>query len=340
MFTMGLQNFAKSFNKPMEVMAMLMSPLRKHITSVALEIDSDSKFRRVSFQRAIDGLVQVPNLKHLILRFQCNELCSCLSLNQLVHMQALTSLELYLFRGRFARPHFQAYCADVIRQMPQLCSFSFCYVGDFVNKLLVQPHRLQLTKLHGPGIKIADCIALAGLPSLRTLRFDSLRLDHADFIENLPLLTDLHLQWNMDFCLDVNVNTERVVRSLQTCTKLQKLYLKTLNISAAQLCQMIPYTPQLASLSIHNCMSSIDSLEFLATGTLASTLTRLELGNLGRHVPIDELPKLRVLGALKALVLDVNFTFSSRLSDDAIKQFTPPSNYFPKLEEFLCGFKF
>ncbi len=93
----------------------------------------------------------------------------------------------------------------------------------------------------------------------------------------------------------------------------------------------------LRSLKIDSGGGQLDSLSFLAAGTLPSTLTNLSLSwSQSVRLPVEELAVVHGLRALERLHL--RNVFDRPLLAEEIALYRPPSALTPALRSFACTF--
>ncbi len=179
-----------------------------------------------------------------------------------------------------------------------------------------------------------DAAALVTLPTLRKLTLVAVRLHHADFVQHLPALTSLTIGFIVEEGANA-VDIPRVMAALQTCAQLIELKLwgfSGFDYTSEQLASCLERMPRLQTLAVASC-NALHSLSFLAAGTLAATLTTLEIGNCNKRIPIAELHKVHALRGLRTLSLSPN-TFDEPLSAFIQQLYTPPSYVLPALTTF------
>ncbi len=265
----------------------------------SMNLDLSQYSNVAALQQVIDAISQLRHLERLRLGFNKNNqhaLCGGISLASLARTPTLTSLELDQFL--FSEQHLQQLRS--LHQLRRLCPrFSVLPVSD----LLASPHQLQLTELDSARVMSEeDAAALTTLPSLQTSKLGC-AISHADFLLHLPALTLLGLAFTV--ASPTAVDIPRVMDALAMRTQLTELTLQgnsRFDFTSEQLAICLRPLSVLQRLSLHFGPSLV-SLSFLATGTLAATLTGLDLVSSDRRVPLVELQKVHQLRALRSLKL-------------------------------------
>jgi len=205
--------------------------------------------------------------------------------------------------------------------------------ASLLHHLLAPPHTMRWRELFRlPDITDSVASLLVSLP-LRALTA-TLRMPHADFLEQLPQLTSLNLR-----VAAVPSDTARILRAVGACAQLQALYLtdgfseNELQHNSAQLGACLSRLPRLEKLMLSSA-TALTSLEFLAQGSLSRTLTELRLSNFAPRVSLSELPQVLQLRALQSLELCNVFDAPLSASDQLL--FQPPIQleHMPQLTSF------
>jgi hypothetical protein len=196
--------------------------------------------------------------------------------------------------------------------------------------LLVNPQSFQkLRSLQCTINSDEEATFLCMLPSLKHLKLWSADCTHIDFVHHLPKLVTLLLD------VPQSVDTPRIIKSLQSCTKLHTLTLdgrSGFDITSEQLASCVQHMPQLQELELLDC-KALFSLSFLSAGTLCHTLTILSIGDCDRRIPLTELHKVNALRSLLQLYLHAH-TFDAEFKEYAAAAYTPPSVLLPQLTDY------
>ncbi len=104
------------------------------------------------------------------------------------------------------------------------------------------------------------------------------------------------------------------------------------NYTSDQLASCLERMPRLQLLSLSDC-TALHSLSFLYVGTLAATLTSLELNGDVRSIPLAELHKVHALQSLRSLRLSLH-VFDAEFNQ-FMRLYTPPSRILPTLQSFV-----
>lgn len=201
-----------------------------------------------------------------------------------------------------------------------------------------------------------DLQPLAELPNLRSLT--SVREDFystvdlpmretfcaslAKVLRRLPQLTVLHLSWERPsamffaqlpnltdlFLLSRQLNPDPLLLQLQTLTKLTSLHLQFVSFTSDHLSQLLPELNLLTELTLTHC-EDLSSSDYLATPSLADTLTRLTLVHSSMGHSLEHYSKLDAL-----LYLSITLADDPTPEDLAEWRKLRPGGVLPRLAEF------
>ena len=189
---------------------------------------------------------------------------------------------------------------------------------------LLQPHH-KFERLRLPDrITVTDELAplLSSLPQLRALTL-VLSCASFDFLAQLPALSKLVLELNSE---SDAIDVAGLVSVLQRCPQLTQLALRRLPLEATDLAALLPSLPLLSSLKLAY-LTRLDSLRFLATASVASSLTRLIVGHCPACAPA-ELIHLQNLRRLRRLEVE---RLSAPVPVELKTPFELPSEIMPHL---------
>jgi hypothetical protein len=196
--------------------------------------------------------------------------------------------------------------------------------------LFAAPHKLLLTELGWTSIKTdRDAAGLATLTDMVKLELHANAVGHADFLQSMPQLTDLNMQFSQ--CFDAQpVDVLRVVTTLQRCTQLKKLTLirGDFRPTPTQCIRFLSCMPLLAELCVD--VTGFTSLAWLSVGTLPHTLRDLALSSENRSMPFTEMHHLHTLLKLETLGIDDRLTEYNR-HHPAFQPYKVPSVRMPAL---------
>jgi hypothetical protein len=186
-----------------------------------------------------------------------------------------------------------------------VCDVSFCGRAGLLDCV----DKKRLSSLAVNVTNEEDAISLTTFLKLSMLNV-SVGVSHADFLVRLPELVVLDLSFK-----GFPVEMDRVVNALRMCTHLTNLCLgggQPLPCSSKHLADILPSMPRLRLLSLSAC-DDLDSLDFLAAGTLSTTLQRFILRSCG---------KIQAMEVYKVLTLK------------ALTHFSPIDSFYPPLHDF------
>jgi len=225
---------------------------------------------------------------------------------------------------------------DALRAMPQLRVLDCKLSPAEFDRLTHMPHQMQLQRCSVPVPFDGQCCgAVTRLPSLTELVV-YLQCKHADFLSQLPNLTDLRVgHWGFGNAVPV-LDCARVLRALSSLHRLTSLSLwgdelddsGGMQATSEQLAECLPQLPLLRSLTLSN-QAQLESLEFLKTGPVTRTLTSLELKNFHMRLPVEELQHVNALSALETLTLEN--VFDEPLAESTQQLYRRPSRLLPSL---------
>jgi len=285
-------------------------------------------------QQVIDAIAQqLPHLTSFTLRHYNSivAVAASISFAPFIRLPKLTALDMSLYHTPERQLH-------EIRSLPQLRSFS-CPSGLTVSRFVGDvdaPHGLKLTSLGGLHLETeADADALRRLPTLTTFSSDWFRLPHADFLVSLPVLSSL---WLVLDDAKVGEAIPRILNGLTRCSQLTRLSLcmdgtsGPVSCTSAQLGDVLKCLPQLQALILWD-HPQLGSLSFLSVGTLATTLTSLDLRGSSKSLPLVELRHVHPMRQLRSLKLSRGL-FQDTFNAYMRQMYTPPSYLFPALQIF------
>jgi len=226
--------------------------------------------------------------------------------------------------------------AEQLRAMTQVTACFCRMTPEAFCHLTRAPHQLKLHRGQLPVQTTAEVgAALARLPTLVEAEV-TLDCEHADFLMQLPVLSNLTLGWwsNSKHVPD----SGRVLQALQSCSQLTKLRLwadacggDRLNFTTEQLSSCLLHLPLLRELTLQY-LSSVRSLRFLTEGSLPRTLLKLRLEFFHPRLLMSELEHVNALTALDELSLYC--MFEQPLDDATQRLYKPPSVLLPALRLF------
>jgi hypothetical protein len=284
-----------------------------------LDIDLASS---VQEQQAIAVIGRMRYLTELMLRSWSAELDFSL-------LAGASKLEVLQLESSFFQQKLTATQSQQLRQLHGLRSLQCSSVS--LSTLLVLPHQLQLSELSCSIDSEADAAALAYLPSLTKLTLSMAVNAPLDLLAHLPLLTSFSLFFRS---IVDNAAGATVFAALQTCSRLTELALHGCNsFTSQQLAGCLHHMPELQSLTLELC-TALTSLDFLSTGTLRNTLTKLKIGDCAKRIPLLQLCKVHELHNLRNLHLRQS-TFDKPLDELTCQLHKPPSRLLPHLQHFI-----
>ncbi len=303
------------------------APVRFPPSMRSLTLDMSVYSDVPALQGVVNAIAQLQQLEALTLHFYRNrDTARGVSFAPLARIGSLTSLKLWFVQTTELH-------VEQLRSLHQLRKFDCSFSTISLSALLALPHQLQLTELEGINVATEeDSAALATLPSLTKLVTSGTALRHADFLQHLPALATLSLGFGVGGAVQI----PNVVAALQTCTQLTELTLYGwggFDFTSEQLASCLQRMPRLCSLVLLCCSNALRSLSFLAVGTLASTLTKLEICNGVKRIPLTELHRVHALQSLRTLRLDKQ-TFDADFNEFMLRLYTPPSRILPALQIF------
>jgi Leucine-rich repeat (LRR) protein len=294
-----------------------------HLTELCVSILHYTKCGEA--QSVIDAIAQLPWLEKLSLEPHDDEwrLVRCnISFAPLAQLPRLYSLCIYdmIVSKENARE---------LRSLYGLRELQCRYVGDNLTPgtLLASPHKLSITTLGWTSLGTdEDDAGLSTLIDMVQLNLYDNRLGHADFLQCMPQLTDL----NMQFSTGRPTDALRIVTSLKSCTMMKTLALLhgAFCPTSAHLTSFLSCMPMLTELGVD--VSSLTSLAWLSAGALPQTLIILTLSGNDRNMPFSEMHHLHALRNLKTLGIDNQLTVHNR-HDPSFQPYKVPSTLIPSL---------
>jgi len=242
------------------------------------------------------------------------------------HCTQLTALSFYLNTDLSLQQ------ADELRAISNLTELDLLLKEDELLCLLRAPHQLQWTALKTYGHLNSGSIALlAAQPTLTALEVFSEYT--VTFLQSLVNLRCLDLN---DFALEEEFPSPPAEQLIEGhgpgwCQQQQltQLNIDTSRLTSAHLSALLSLLPAVSLLSLCN-MEEMESLSFLASGSLPRTITSLTLEHC-RH-PLLHAEELHHLFCLRQLTsLSVSECFSERLDSFTLAEFKLPSARLPKL---------
>jgi len=250
----------------------------------------------------------------------------------LVHLDPLISFapfvgapclrELGLFGDGFRPNHIAE-----IRTMKNLTNLIGTTRAQDLSQILRAPHELQRWQT----LSVKDAVSeefdeiVASLPELTDL--STLRSDRVSFLQHAPNLRKLS-------CIDLALtrDQDQVFQGLgsgQWCTRLTDLTISCSKMAALHVNALLAQLPELRMLSLDS-FHQLESLSFLASGSLARTLTHFAMSRC-RHLMLrtEEMCHLLVLQQLTSL--NIRQCFSDHMNSFTLKHFSPPTACMPKL---------
>jgi len=278
----------------------------------------------------VGGLAQ---LEELLLFFDLPpEWESAFSFSPLKRLPRLRFLTLTFSGG--AIPRLSDKHIAELRALEQLESFSMAVDAPLLGRLFAEPHSLRWRELGGLWRLIEDMAQL--LPRLPLRTVDArLVMPHADFVMQLPHLTALRIgSANRE-----PVDTERIFQAVGKCTQLRELKLQDgiggneLHFTSALIGACLVRLPNLQRLVIHGA-TKLETLSFLAQGSLPQSLTELGLRDFSQRLPLAELHHVHQLRELRLFIL--RNVFDAPLPQSTADEL---SRFLPRLAHFVCSWR-
>jgi hypothetical protein len=325
-------HFTGSWSSLMFPARLLNLTLRFQATADDREPFADQQHRELD--DAIVFIAALPLLEELSITASKARSC-CLT--PLATALALRTLTLYLDTSVLESP----VVIETLRHMPHLRSLDFNPSPGGLQRMLQTPHAMRLESLRIPHAVITANAgqSVAQLPSLTELMF-TLCSPHTDFLCQLPNLRCLHLCT----CNEVESDADRTMASMHSLTSLTELQLDSsfdgdrfpLRYTSAYFAACLPHMPLLSNLQLFHA-TALDSLRFLSSGPITSSLKELRLGYFDPRLPLSELRHVHALSSLTKLSLC--YVFDRPLDEYTQSLYTPPSPLLPALREFEYEFE-
>ena len=298
----------------------LVGPLLFPPSLTHLNVDSSVSFEQVNL--VIEAASRIPKL--LVLK-----LCKLSSRQHLVFAPLRRSTHLHTLSLDFpSGPHLSLQQADQLRAIPNLTNLDAVLYAPDVRSLLRTPHQLELQTVTVNGPLDAELTGLlASLPHLTQLSvYDA---NTITFLSSLPNLHTLHL---LDFALGSSKllpKPEQMIEGLGQCSQLTDLTIWSSKLTAAHVSTLLSRLPAVRQLRLFE-LSRLQSLSFLSSQPLASTLTGLQLRDC-RHSNLSAGELFNVYSLQQLTRLELRDCFSERLDSLTLREFRLPSARLPKL---------
>ena len=220
--------------------------------------------------------------------------------------------------------------ANEVRAIPNLTCFALGLQDPEMQLLLRAPHQLQLQGVCVVG-PLDDKLTglLASLPHLTVLS-----VSHANAVTLLSWLPNLHTLRLFDLALQEPLpEPQQMIAGLGQLAQLTNLVIMTSPLTCAHVSALLSRMTAVRKLGLWN-MPELESLAFLSSEPLASTLTSLTLKDC-RHPQFTTLA-LRPVYFLKELTeLYVKDCFSDPINEFTLAAFKPPVARMPKLSKSM-----
>ncbi len=178
-----------------------------------------------------------------------------------------------------------------------------------------------------------ECDALVTLPTLTRLDLSQSTCSHIDVVASLPQLRSLAFGSVLDDESFAALDWSRIATALRSCVRLTELRFHCYKLTSEQLASILPAMPLLQTLSFRWTIG-FNSLSFLRSGTLPTTLVSFSLCHCTPQLSPVELDQLHVLQALQTFrIVDV---FDRELEEQQLEQLRVPSLLMPALRDFYC----
>jgi hypothetical protein len=279
---------------------------------------------------AIDAASWLVRLE--LLSFQCERMDSLISFAPLAALPLLRHVAVVAHCDRVAGLTDEQ--ADELRALPRLQSLDVNPISTaLLRRLLAQPHELQWQHLPLPWpLTDDDAALLPQLPSLTALSFSAESLSSFDFLHRLPNLASISCFCKFRPDSARAALPDPLVAALSRCANVTQLRVEDcLELTAAELADLLPHLPRLQSLSLTDI--GIDSLDFLAQPPMTGQLSSLTLSYCTR-LPLAELRHLHELHGLRELSIDDSFNERVDPDCEALEALRPPSAALPLLRSF------
>ena len=284
-----------------------------------------------TLNRVIEAIARLRLVHTLQLSFEeCPiEATEGMLLAPLAHVASLTDLEIQCLKETNKRH------IEELRTVTQLRRISVDLSRIDLDTLFATGHNFRHLDMLSVHLNWNLCDetwgTLAQFSRITDLELHSIGQRHADIIVRLPCLTSLMLDFRAE---EDDIEFDPVMKALQQCVQMKKLHLwgADVGFTSDQLAVALQRMPFLATLWLNEC-KRLDSLSFLAAGTITSTLTELKMGMGTKKILQADVVRLDSLKSLKCLELGTTL-FCEPVSETCRQRYTPPSRVLPSLENF------